>query len=103
MNQCKYETIYETRLLQRKARKCNKPTQGQWCKEHAYVAEVLQLAKALDYPRYTIAYLDSKPVYTLYGGQANWEAYAARHPKRRHGELCSRMRQELSKRLEAVA
>lgn len=103
MNQCPYETIYETATHRMKSKRCNKPTQGAWCKDHAYCAEVLQLASALDWPHYVIAYLDGKPYYTLYGGKGNWEAYAARHPKHRHGELCSRMRQKLSKRLEAVA
>lgn len=105
MNQCQYLNLYETATHRMKSKPCNKPvTQAQaWCKEHAYCSELLQLAKALDYPPYVIAYIDGKPVYTLYGTKGNWEAYAARHPKRRHDELTRRMKAELARRLEMVA
>jgi hypothetical protein len=103
MNKCPYEELYETATHTMKSKPCNKPAKGVWCQDHAYVAELLKVAEALDYPRYTLAFVDNKPCYTVNDGKSAWEGYARRHPKRKHSELIRRLRQELARRLEMVA
>ncbi len=95
MKQCQHEEVYEDAHKHLKIKPCSNHPTGVWCKEHSYCAELLQVAEALDYPRYTIASLDNKPIYTLYGGKDSWQGYARRHPARRHQELVRRMRKEL--------
>src|SRR5579875_1497536 len=104
MTTCPYQVIYETRDKHLRYRECNQPaTAGGYCATHQYVAELLALAEKLEYPAYTIAMLDGRPVYSIARGKLAWEGYANRHPASRHSEMVKRLKAELHKRLENAA
>jgi hypothetical protein len=81
---CPFEVIYCERQRDGadlvKARLCRKRAERQsgWCREHEYVAELLELASKLDYPP-----LQVNASYLMVGGHANWEGDCERMPPHR--------------------
>src|SRR5437879_6548844 len=83
---CQYEVLYADKGHM-KSKLCNKSCVTSFCAEHAYCQELLDAARALDYPDFTIAVC-----YTISSGRGAWEAYALRHPLRRHDDLMQRLK-----------
>lgn len=96
MLNCHFMQPYAERDGCMKARHCpNSAARSGWCKEHAYVQEVLDAGAALGYPRMVALTIiergKEKPVMYIGAGRANWEAYAESHPRRLHDEVMARL------------
>ncbi|SRR5579885_2498631 len=92
MNNCQYQIIYETRDRHIKARQCQQEaTSGGYCSVHRHSAELMEAARLVGYPAFTVAMLDNKPCYTISGGKLAWEGYAARHPIARHKNMMRKL------------
>lgn len=94
---CQHEEPYADRANKMKAKPCqHKATKQGWCNDHAFVVELLELAKKLGYPSFVVVYGTSEPIYTIGSGCANWEAYAVRAEYRHFGDMKRRLTEVLS-------